>query len=84
MPERTDWVVLAAKAASIMLGLCALLFGAVFLKSVYEFLALGPENGATGVLMIDTMFVGFISFVMSRVLWIYARKRQHRNVAEER
>jgi len=83
MSERSDWLALAAKAASIVLGFCALLFGAVFVKSVYEFLALGPENGATGVLMIDTMFVGFVSFMMSRVLWIYATKRQRRSAAEE-
>ena len=83
----TDWVAMLAKGASLLLGAAAVFFAFVVLKSVYDFLVFGPEKGATGVFMIDSMFGGFALFVMSRFLWIYALKRQRRapadNMAEE-
>ncbi len=82
-----DGVVLLAKGGSLLLGAAAMFFGFVVLKSIYDFLLFGPEKGATGVFMIDSMFGGFVLFLISRLLWIYARKRQRRfaadNTAEE-
>ncbi len=79
----TDWLVLLAKAGSLLLGAAAAFFGFVVLKSVYDFLVFGPEKGATGVFMIDSMFGGFALFVMSRFLWIYALKRQRRALGDK-
>ena len=83
MSKGSDWISLLAKAGSLVLGSSAIFFALVALKSVYDFLAFGPENGATGVFMIDSMFGGFALFIMSRFLWIYAVKRQRRNEVQE-
>ena len=74
----SDWIALVAKAGSIVFAAFAAFLALVALKSVYDFLAFGPEKGATGVFLIDSMFGGFALFIMSRFLWIYAVKRQRR------
>ena len=77
-----DLIALLAKGGSLLLGAAAVFFGFVVLKSIYDFLVFGPEKGATGVFMIDSMFGGFALFVMSRFLWIYALKRERRSTAD--
>lgn len=83
MSKGHNWLTLLAKIVAVILGLFALLVALVFLKSVYSFLALGPENAAAGVMMIDSMFGSFALFIMSRFLWIYAVKRQRRTEVGE-
>ena len=69
-----------AKVVSIFVGLGAL---GAFLTAVFSFFTLGPESGAVGVVMIDSLFGSFILFIASRFLWIYAVKRERLTELEE-
>jgi hypothetical protein len=73
MSKKGGWLTLGAKLLAIFLGLGAL---GAFLTAVLSFFTLGPESGAVGVVMIDSLFGSFILFTASRFLWIYAVKRE--------
>jgi hypothetical protein len=80
MSRRRSWLNVGAKVIAIFLGVGAL---GAFLTSVLSFFTLGPESGAVGVVMIDSLFGSFILFTASRFLWIYAVKRERLTELEE-
>lgn len=78
MEKRADLLTHVARAASVVLGIAAALTATA---AVVSFFRLGPESGATGVVLVDSVFGTFILFVASRFLWIYARKRVRNRAA---
>ena len=74
-------ITLSAKILSILLGIGA---AATCIAAGWAFLTMGPESGAIGVVLVDSMFGTFILFTAARFLWIYAVKRDsQRTLAEE-
>ncbi len=78
--KKTHWQIIAAKVASVFLGLGAL---GAFLTAVFSFFTLGPEGGAVGAEMIKSLFSSFVLFTASRFVWIYAVKRERLTELEE-
>jgi hypothetical protein len=74
-------ITLGAKILSILLGTGA---AATCVAAGWAFLTMGPESGAIGVVLVDSLFGTFILFTASRFLWIYAVKRDsQRTLADE-
>ena len=73
MSEASRLVTWGLKLVAVVLGLSAVF---AFLVAVFSFFTLGPESGAVGVVMIDSLFGSFILFIAARFLWIYAVKRE--------
>jgi len=79
MYRGATWYTIGAKVVAAFLMLAAI---GAFLTAVFSFFTLGPESGAVGVVMIDSLFGSFILFIASRFLWIYAVKRERQRELE--
>ena len=66
-------MIFAAKALSILLMVAVLM---IALTAAATLLGLIGEPGSGGVVLVDSLFGGFILFMASRLLWLYARKKQ--------
>jgi len=62
--------------AKIVSGLLMLAAVMIILTAAATLLGFMGEPGAGGVVLVDSIFGVFILFTASRLLWLYARKRE--------
>jgi hypothetical protein len=66
-------MIIAAKIGSIILVIASAM---IVLTAAATLLGLMGQPGSGGVVMVDSIFGVFILFTASRLLWLYARKKQ--------
>jgi hypothetical protein len=62
-----------AKIVSVILMIATIM---IILTAAATLLGLTGQPGAGGVVLVDSVFGGFILFTASRLLWLYARKQE--------